>query len=145
LIGVFQQAIQVGGVEPDPAKYLEKFRSEIKTTGELFEYLGLAKADKQSPLGWKPKASLLDLMAKSKTRRSKPTTKSASPVDTLVLDLMLTTVLGPQKGNFWCYVLIELGLIVEHVDDGWTPAPHLLDLFADAYYMGAQAPARCSL
>ena len=78
LIGFFQQAIQVGDDEPDPAKYLKKFQSDIKTTGRLFKYLGLAKAEKQSPLGWKPTAHLLDLIAKSKGRRLKPTKKSAS-------------------------------------------------------------------
>jgi hypothetical protein len=129
LIGFFQQAIQVGEVEPDPAKYLKKFESDIKTTGRLFEYLGLAKADKQSPLGWKPTAPLLDLMAKSKARRSKPTRKSASLVDTLILDLMLETALGSNAGNFCCYVLIGLGLIVQNLENDWIPAPELLRLF----------------
>jgi hypothetical protein len=133
LIGFFQQAIQVGEVEPDPVKYLKKFQSEIKTTGRFFEYLGLAKADNQSPLGWKPTAPLLDLIAKSKARRSKPTRKSASLVDTLILDLMLEIVLGSNAGNFCCYVLIELGLIVRNIDNDWLPAPELLRLFADAY------------
>jgi hypothetical protein len=140
LIGFFQQAIQVGEAEPDPAKYLKKFESDIKTTGRLFEYLGLAKADKQSPLGWKPTAPLLDLMAKSKARRSKPTRKSASLVDTLILDLMLETALGSNAGNFCCYVLIGLGLIVQNLENDWIPAPELLRLFDLAYAMHRPAP-----
>ena len=135
LIGFFQQAIQVGEVETDPAKYLKKFQSEIKTTGRFFEYLGLAKAEKQSPLGWKPTAPLLDLIANSKVRRSKPTTKSATRVDCLSLSLMLDTVLGRGPHTFCCYVLIRLGLIVEHVDGDWTASPLLLRLFADVYEM----------
>jgi hypothetical protein len=137
LLGFFQQAIQVAKVEPDPAKYLKKFHSEIKTTGRFFEYLGLAKADKKSPLGWKPTAPLLDLIAKSKPRRSKPTTKSASLADSLILDLMLDTVLGTEERSFCYYVLTRLGLIVEHVGVGLrrTAAPHLVRLFADAYDM----------
>ncbi len=85
LIEVFQQAIQVGEVESDPDKYLMEFRSEIETTGRFFEYLGLAKADKKSPLGWKPAAPLLDLIAKGNPRRLKLTTKSASLADSLIL------------------------------------------------------------
>lgn len=137
LIEVFQQAIQVGEVESDPDKYLMEFRSAIETTGRFFEYLGLAKADKKSPLGWKPAAPLLDLIAKGKPRRLKPTTKSASLADSLILDLMLDTVLGTEERSFCCYVLIRLGLIVEHVGVGLhrTAAPHLVRLFADAYDM----------
>jgi hypothetical protein len=135
LISFFQQAIQVGEVEPDPAKYLMEFRSEIETTGRFFEYLGLAKADKQSPLGWKPTAPLLDLIAKSKPRRAKPTTRLASRVDGLCLSLMLDTVLGRGPHSFCCYVLIRLGLIVEDGDGDWTAAPHLVRLFADVYEM----------
>jgi hypothetical protein len=135
LLSFLLQEFEVGDVETDPAKYLKKCRSEIETTGQFFAYLGLAKADKHSPLGWKPTAPLLDLIAKSKACRSKPTGKSASLVDTLILDLMLENVLGREAGNFCCYVLIRLGLIFEDEGGDWTPAPHLLQLFSDAYYL----------
>jgi hypothetical protein len=135
LIGFFQQAIQVGEAEPDPTKYLEKFRSEIKTTGRFFAYLGLAKADKRSPLGWKPTAPLLDLIAKSKARRPKATRKSASPVDRLVLDLLLDSVLGDESRIFLCWVLIKLGLVLEDVDDNWMATPDLVQLFGHVYYV----------
>jgi hypothetical protein len=143
LIEFFQQAIHPGEVESDPAKYLKKFRSGIKTTGNFFRFLGLAKADKQSPLGWKPTAPLLDLIAKSKARRSKPTTKSVSLAESLVLDLMFETVLGKEAGNFHCFVLIRLGLILRDVEGHWAPAPHLLHLFDFAYAAYAMdQPAR---
>jgi hypothetical protein len=71
VIDVLQQAIQREEMESEPAKYLKKFRSEIRTTGRLFEYLGLARADKQSPMGWRPAAALVELMIKSKARHSK--------------------------------------------------------------------------
>jgi hypothetical protein len=131
LIGFFQDAIQVGEVEPDPARYLKRFRSEIKATGRLFEYLGLAKPDKQSSLGWKPTDRLLDLIAKSKVRPSKPASKSASLTESLILDLMLETVLGAEADSFHCYVMTRLGLVIEHTEGEWTPAPLLLKLFAD--------------
>ena len=134
LIGFFQQAIQVGEVEPDPAKYLDKFRSEIEIIGRFFAYLGLAKLNKRAPLGWKPKAPLLDLIAKSKPRRSKPSTRSAPLADSLVLDLMLDSVIGTEAHTFCRFVLLRLGLIVEHdLLRETTATPQLVRLFADAY------------
>jgi hypothetical protein len=135
LLSFLLQDFEVGDVETNPAKYLKKCRPEIETTGQFLAYLGLAQADKLSPLGWKPTAPLLDLIAKSKAPRSRPTRKSASLVDTLFLDLMIDTVLGSGADNFCCYVLVRLGLIVEDVDGDRTPAPHLLQLFSDAYFM----------
>jgi hypothetical protein len=129
LIGFFQQAFQLGGGEPDPAKYLDKFRSEIDDTGRFFGYLKLAKPKKRSPLGWKPTAPLSDFIAK------KPSTRSASLVDQLVLDLLLDTVLGDEDHTFMRYVLTRLGLAVEHVDYVWTATPQLVQLFGDAYYI----------
>jgi hypothetical protein len=140
LIGFFQEAIQLGEVEPDPAKYFKKFHSGIKNTGRLFEYLGLAKSDKQSSLGWKPTDRLLDLITKSKARPSKPTPKSASLMESLILALMLETVLGTKAGNFHCYVMIRLGLIIKHVEGDWTPSPLLLKLFAVSYHTRGPAP-----
>jgi hypothetical protein len=140
LIAFFQDAIQVGEVEPDPAKYLKKFRSEINDTGRIFEYLGLARPDKNSSLGWKPTDRLLDLIAKSKAQLSKPTSKSASLMESLILDLMLETVLGAEAGNFHCYVMLRLGLIIQHTDGDWTPSALLLKLFADSYDTRRLAP-----
>jgi|RhiMethySRZTD1v2_1073278.scaffolds.fasta_scaffold712716_2 hypothetical protein len=48
---------------------------------------------------------------------------------------MLETVLGSNAGSFCCYALIELGLVLEDVDGDWTSAPHLVQLFRDAYYI----------
>jgi hypothetical protein len=44
-------------------------------------------------------------------------------------------VVGDEDGTFLCYVLTRLGLAVEHVDDDWTAAPQLVQLFGDAYYI----------
>jgi hypothetical protein len=119
-----KEAIRVGEIEPNPAKYLNTFLAEIETTGKFLEYLRLAKPDKKSVLGWKATDGLLDLIAKSNAAGpAKPTSKSASLMESLMLSLMLQTVLGTEAGNFHCYVLIRLGLIVEHTDGDWTPAP----------------------
>jgi hypothetical protein len=127
---------------------LEAFIGRLKVTGvqvvldgKLLEYLRLAKPDKKSVLGWKATDDLLDLIAKSNAAGpAKPTSKSASLMESLMLSLMLQTVLGTEAGNFHCYVLIRLGLIVEHTDGDWTPAPLLVKLFADSYDTRGPAP-----
>ena len=135
LIDFFQQAFQVGEVEPDPAKYLDKFRSEIETMGRFFAFLRLAKRNKGSPIGWKPATSLLDLIAKSKPRRSRPSMRSAPPAHRLVLDLMLDSIIGTEGHTFCCFVLIRLGLITEHDLGEMAAAPELVQLFGEAYYI----------
>jgi hypothetical protein len=141
LIKVFQEAWPSPCDDPDPTNYVKGNRSCIKAAGRVFEYLGLAKSCKRSTLGWEPTERLLDLIAKRKARPSTPSTKPASIMETLTLDLMLDTMLGVEHsppappGAFCCNVLIRLGLVVQHVHVGWTPSLVLLRLFADAYDM----------
>jgi hypothetical protein len=141
LINFFQKAFQAGTVERDQKKYLTKYRSEIETAGQVFQYLELAKPDSKSALGWKPTKRLLDLIAKSDAGPPKVTPKS---VDIQVLlDLMLDTILGSEHsqgvGCFCIRSLISLGLVD---DSDWeidAPAPtiELLNLFTSAYYARA--------
>ena len=55
LIEFFQEAFQAGKIEQDQKKYFDKYRSEIKAAGQVFQYLELANPDTKSLLGWKPK------------------------------------------------------------------------------------------
>ena len=54
-----------------PEKYVKTYKSDIEEAGQLFAYLGLAKPDTQSPLGWRPTPALLDVIAKRAVRRVK--------------------------------------------------------------------------
>jgi hypothetical protein len=139
LINFFQKAFQAGTVERDQKKYLTKYRSEIETAGQVFQYLELAKPDSKSALGWKPTKRLLDLIAKSNAGPPKVTPKS---VDLQVLlDLMLNTMLGPNRhqgvGCFCIHLLISLGLVVEDSLGDWMPTIELLNLFTSSYYRRA--------
>jgi hypothetical protein len=140
VIKFFQETFQAGKLEPDPAKYLDKFRAEIKATGRVFQYLELAEPDKKSPFGWKPAPRLLDLIAKV-NGPSNQTTKSASNMEPFVLDLMLDTVLGndysQSEGCFCCHVLIKLGLVYEDSIGDWIPTVALANLFVHTYYTRA--------
>jgi hypothetical protein len=139
LINFFQKAFQAGTVERDQKKYLTKYRSEIETAGQVFQYLELAKPDSKSALGWKPTKRLLDLIAKSNAGPPKRTPKS---VDIQVLlDLMIDTMLGPDLhqgvGCFCIHSLISLGLVVEDSLGDWMPTIELLNLFTTSYYVRA--------
>jgi hypothetical protein len=139
LINFFQKAFQAGTVERDQKKYLTKYRSEIEAAGQVFQYLELAKPDSKSALGWKPTKRLLDLIAKSDAGPPKTTPKS---VDIQVLlDLMLNTMLGPNRRRgvscFCGHSLISLGLVVEDSLGDWMPTIELLNLFTTSYYVRA--------
>jgi hypothetical protein len=65
MVTIFQQVFRFKSkVEMDPAKYVQQHEVRIKRAGQLFEYLGLAKRDSKSPLGWRPTNSLMGLIAK---------------------------------------------------------------------------------
>jgi hypothetical protein len=64
LVRIFQKVFHLSSVERDQVKYVKRYAGHIDWAGRLFEYLGLAKPDKQSPLGWWPTPVLLDIMNK---------------------------------------------------------------------------------
>ena len=73
MVSIFQKVFHLHHVERDQVKYVKRYADAIKRTGQLFEYLGLARPDKQSPLGWRPTLVLLDIMnkhARGKSKRS---------------------------------------------------------------------------
>ena len=72
VVSIFRRAFQmVGSEEHVPEKYVKSYKSDIEEAGQLFAYLGLAKPDTQSPLGWRPTPALMDVIAKRAVRPSK--------------------------------------------------------------------------
>jgi hypothetical protein len=143
LIHFFQKAFQAGTVERNPEKYLAKYRYDIEATGQVFQYLEVAKPDSKSALGWKPTKRLLDLIAKSNAGPSKTKPKSFEPV---FLSLMLDTMLGSDRGEgvtcFCLHCLVRLGLVIEDSDD-YLVTDELLELFCRSYHVrmwGAHDP-----
>jgi len=79
MITIFQQVFLPHEDERDPKKYLNKYASDIKLAGQLFEYLGLAHVDKRSPLGWRPTDRLVDIIAKKqRAHRSQPQSQQST-------------------------------------------------------------------
>lgn len=138
LVRIFQKVFNLSYVERDQVKYVKRYARAIERAGRLFEYLDLARLDKQSPLGWRPTPLLLDLMNKQAGRKSKRIDKPISVVDHLLMDLLTDAILGDESHLIGLFslgfdVLRELGLVREDGDGNMGPTRCLLRLFEDAY------------
>ena len=139
LISIFQKVFHLSYVERDQVKYVKRYAGAIKSTGQLFEYLGLARPDKQCPLGWRPTPVLLDVMNKHARGKSKRSDKPISMVDHLLMFLLHDAVFGAGTRMYRTCplgyeVLHELGLVRRDDEDQSAPTPRLLGLFEDAYF-----------
>jgi len=93
MVKIFQEIFQFEGkVETDPAKYVKRHENRIKKAGQLFQYLDLAEVDAESPLGWRPTHSLMELIAK-RMSKNKPRGKSCCSED-LTSAFLWVTVFG---------------------------------------------------
>ena len=138
LVRIFQKVFNLSYVERDQVKYVKRYARAIERVGQLFEYLGLAKLDKQSPLGWRPTPVLLSIMNKRTVYKSKAGDKPISTADQLLMFLLTDVVLGDERHRsglltFGYDVLQELGLVRENREGDCGPTPRLLELFMDGY------------
>jgi hypothetical protein len=97
IVRIFQRVFHLSYVERDQVKYVKRYAWQIKWAGRLFEYLGLATRDKQSPLGWRPTPLLLDLMNKQPVRKSKPSHKPIPMLNKLIVDLTEDALIGDER------------------------------------------------
>lgn len=110
MITIFQNIFQLDGMEAsDPAKYLKLYESEIKDAGPVLEYLGLAKQDQKSHLGWRPTSLLMEIFARRLSRQK----RQREPADDeLTGHLLFDAVFGEdeqhvQKG-YLAYSLLQV-------------------------------------
>jgi hypothetical protein len=139
MVSIFQKVFHLSRVERDQVKYVKRYAGAIKSTGQLFEYLGLARPDKQSPLGWRPTLVLLDIMNKHARGKSKPSDQPISMLDHLLMSLLHDAIFGAGTRMYRTCplgyeVLHELGLVRRDDEDQSAPTPRLLRLFQDAYF-----------
>ena len=137
MVSIFRRVFQsVGSEEHVPDRYMKSFKSEIEEAGQLFAYLGLAKPDTQSPLGWRPTPALMDVVAKRAVRRSKPIDRAVRAEESLIISLLLDAAFGEDREVYPLFafsVLTALGFTRETITDDDLPTPHLRRLFAKAY------------
>jgi hypothetical protein len=135
LLKLFQSAFSMKGVDDSPKEYLKKYKRAIKRIDEMFAWLGLAKLDKGSALGWRPTARLLDIIAK-RAARQKFSNKEENEIDRAIIDRLALLILDGKSaevdyGAEWgvgLSVLCALGLIRELSDDGFKPTRRLVQL-----------------
>jgi hypothetical protein len=142
---VFEPMANDEGIVFWPVKYVRVHKREIEIAGQLFAYLGLAKPDTQSPLGWRPTHRLLEVIAKRAARWSKPLDRFMHPEDSLTISLLCDAVFGDLTDHsvyttgLGFRVLHALGLLRDTTDGDSLPSLELRQLFAEAYYAGRQA------
>jgi hypothetical protein len=141
MITIFQLEYQPSFIEPDPVKYLERERMAIALAGHLFEYLGLAKFDRKSPLGWRPTQQMMELIESKGERSAKYPGKHREEAEeynlAFVLTLLEDEVFGRDRPIGLCglgfHVLLALSLTWEDDFGEWIPTPELMGLFCDGY------------
>ena len=148
LVAVFQEVFQLepdegdDELELDSVQYMQRHKWQIEIAGQLFAYLGLARPDTQSPLGWRPTHLLLEVIAKRAVRRSKLIDRIVCEEDTLIISLLCDAVFA--DGSYRDHsvyttglgfsVLCALGLLRESTEGFNLPTLELRQLFAEAYY-----------
>jgi hypothetical protein len=128
LFSIYYQANLLKDMDESAETFLERFEKQIRGTGQVLEWLGLATPDKHSPLGWKPSHSLMSLIATPR-KRSKSRKAFASSEDNELFDMIFHAALGELEvdsniPDFVVRVLRDLGL-AKQADLDLVPTPRL--------------------
>ena len=138
LVRIFQKVFHLRDVERDQVKYVKRYAEQIKWAGRLFEYLGLAEPDKQSPLGWRPTPLLLHVMNKQSARKSKPSKKPIPILNKLIVIFIGEAVIGDEAHDgvlsLGYEVLHELAFVREDPEGELGATPRLIRLLVEVYY-----------
>jgi hypothetical protein len=136
LFSIYYEAYGVlKGMDGSAATYLQRFEKEIRGTGQVLEWLGLARTDKKSPLGCKPSHLLMSLIVEPR-RCSKSKKSFAYPEDAEVFDMIFDATVGDVEEwsnipSFVFSVLRLLGLAKESDLLDTVPTPQLYRLAAE--------------
>jgi hypothetical protein len=123
----------------DTVRYTETYKTQIAAAGQMFAYLGLAKPDTQSPLGWRPAPILLEIIAEKVARRPRLIDRMVNDEDTLTISLLCDAVFGDLTDHsvyttgLGFHVLCALGLLRVNRCGETLPTPELRQIFSDAY------------
>jgi hypothetical protein len=129
LFSIYYEAYGIlKGMDESAATYVKRFEKEIRGTGQVLEWLGLAIRDKNSPLGWKPSHDLISLIIESR-KHSKSKKLHSDDEDAEVFDMIFDATVGKVEEwsnipSFVLSVLQFLGLAKE-ADLDCVPTPRL--------------------
>jgi hypothetical protein len=135
VVNIIQESVRVLEFRQfNPTKFAKLYEDEIKATGQLFEYLGLAKRDKTNPIGWKPTDQLLEFIAKPPSRKKR---KKDFHEDGFIFDLLSNAVFGEDAGERGLFAILALGgfgFARQGRSGGLVPTLLLRDLFCESYH-----------
>jgi hypothetical protein len=134
IVTMLQEVFHVGSVEPNPKKYVKKYKQQIKEAGKVLEYLGLAQQSKKSVIGWRPTSLFMEILAE---RVSKRQAIRGYGEEEMMIDLLFDAVFGNKNytGRTTGLCLLNaLGLARATFGGGWAATRHLHSLIADGYY-----------
>jgi hypothetical protein len=63
VVAIIHKYFYTGEVIKDLEKYVEHYKPEFQAAGPELKFLGLAKIDRRSPLGWAPTTLLMDFVS----------------------------------------------------------------------------------
>jgi hypothetical protein len=131
-------------VRIDLHQYVKRHESEIRAAGQLFIYLGLARADDESPIGWRPTNLFMDIFVR-RVPIQKPYV-SFNDSDGLLMCLLNDNAFShrtkEEHRELGFTTLHNLGLIQENHSGVYRGTRELIAMFENAYYRGREAECR---
>jgi hypothetical protein len=115
-------------MDESAATYVRRFDKEIQGAGQVLEWLGLATANKSSPLGWKPSHDLVSLILESR-RPLKGSKRFPTDEDTKVFTMIIDAAVGKVEEwpSIYCFVVEVFHLLglAKEADLAFVPTPLL--------------------
>jgi hypothetical protein len=139
MVAIFQELDLIIFDDEEPAtEYLKHCAPHIERLGRVFKFLGLAEANTQSALGWKPTAQLLHVIGRRvganpiKASHKQATAKERKLVESL-FQLAGGDVEEVITDDFVFCVMNALGLLQEGPGGGCKPTPLLQETFEEVF------------
>jgi hypothetical protein len=112
-------------------EYVAKHEYDIKRTGRVLAFLGLAEENKQAPFGWTPTLGFFSIIAKRGTRHLKQSNKARTADESIIANLICEVARGEgEYSNAVAEALLSaLGLFRADDDCKWKPTPLLRKLY----------------
>jgi hypothetical protein len=134
LITILRNSFEfVGDEKLNNLEYIARHENDIKRTGPVLEFLGLAEKDKQAPFGWKPTHSFFDIIARKGTRRLKQSKKPRTADEAMVANLFCAVASGEGlfSNDLGEALLGALGLFRDDNDGNPKPTRLLRKLYLE--------------
>jgi hypothetical protein len=136
MLTIFQKVLQPDGYgDSDVDEFEAQHKREITEAGQVLVYLGLARFNADSELGWQPTHRLMNIVAECLSNRKH---QQEFTDDELTYFLLRDAVFGAKaeglRGDFAFRLLRQLGLMQINDTGDWVATRQLRGLFAAGYH-----------